>query len=134
MVDLAAKAGATDAVVRKLDELMVEDAGIEADFSELERPSSRLGRERALFWVYEMVGRTDPLEVIQLFVDRVIIDLETVLYGWNSRLAACPAWTAVRPCRTSPALVAAPPQGVGSISERKPRALPSVTEAKPSSH
>lgn len=74
MVELAAKVGATDAIARKLGELAEERASAEAELAEMERGVPVLDRERVEFWVREIVGRGDPLEVMAMFVSRVVVD------------------------------------------------------------
>lgn len=76
MVDLAAKTGATDAVAAKLDELVAEHGSIEDELAELEKGTPVFDREHVEFWVHEIVGKKDPLEVIALFVKRVVLDPE----------------------------------------------------------
>lgn len=74
MVDLAAKTGATDAVAAKLDELVAERDAVAAELAELEKGTPVFDREHVEFWVQEIVGKKDPLEVIALFVKRVVLD------------------------------------------------------------
>lgn len=76
MVDLAAKTGATDAVAAKLDELVAERGAIADELSELEKGTPVFDREHVEFWVHEIVGKSDPREVVRLFAQRVTIDLE----------------------------------------------------------
>lgn len=76
MVDLAAKTGATDAVAARLDELVAERAAVAAELAELEKGTPVFDRDHIEFWVHEIVGKKDPLEVIALFVRRVVLDPE----------------------------------------------------------
>ena len=77
MVDLAAKTGAVDAVAAKLDDLAAEREAIERELADLERSTPVFDREHVEFWVHEIVGKKDPLEVIRIFVKRVAIDRES---------------------------------------------------------
>lgn len=77
MVDLAAKTGAVDAVAAKLDDLAAEREAIERELADLERGTPVFDREHVEFWVHEIVGKKDPLEVIRIFVKRVAIDRES---------------------------------------------------------
>ena len=74
MVELAAKTGASDAIAMKLDGLVEERAAVERELAELEKGTPVFERGHVEFWVHEIVGRKDPLEVIHLFVKRVVID------------------------------------------------------------
>ena len=76
MVDLAAKTGATDAVAAKLDELVAERQAVADELAELEKGTPVFDRDHVEFWVHEVVGKKDPLEVIALFVKRVVLDRE----------------------------------------------------------
>ena len=76
MVDLAAKTGATDAVAAKLDALVSEREAVERELRELERGTPVFDRDHIEFWVQEIMGKDDPLQVISLFVRRVLIDRE----------------------------------------------------------
>ena len=76
MVDLAAKTGATDAVAARLDELVAERAAVAAELAELEKGTPVFDRDHIEFWVHEIVGKKDPLEVVALFVRRVVLDPE----------------------------------------------------------
>lgn len=76
MVDLAAKTGATDAVAAKLDELVAEREAVADELAELEKGTPVFDRDHVEFWVHEVVGKRDPLEVIALFVRRVVLDRE----------------------------------------------------------
>lgn len=76
MVDLAAKTGATDAVAEKLDELVAEREAVADELAELEKGTPVFDRDHVEFWVHEVVGKRDPLEVIALFVRRVVLDRE----------------------------------------------------------
>lgn len=77
MVDLAAKTGAVDAVAAKLDDLAAERAAAERELADLEKGTPVFDRDHIEFWVHEIVGKKDPLEVVRIFVKRVIIDRET---------------------------------------------------------
>lgn len=76
MVDLAAKTGATDAVAAKLDELVAERESVAEELAELEKGTPVFDREHVEFWVHEVVGKKDPLDVIAIFVKRVVLDRE----------------------------------------------------------
>lgn len=76
MVELAAKTGAVDAVAAKLEELAGEKAALEGSLAEMEEAADLYTPEQAEFWVRRLMGRTDPLEAVRLFVDRAVIDRE----------------------------------------------------------
>ncbi len=74
LVDLAAKIGATDDIASKLRALEEEAEGLRDELAEMERGTPVFDREHIEFWVHEIVGKNDPLEVIALFVKRVTLD------------------------------------------------------------
>lgn len=76
VVDLAAKTGAVDAVAAKLGQLADEREELEASLAEMELSCAMVDEERAEFWVRRLMGRSDPLEAVRLFVDRVVLDRE----------------------------------------------------------
>lgn len=76
LVNLAAKIGATDDIVSKLKSLEDEEASLKSELAEMERGTPIFDREHIEFWVHEIVGKKDPLEVISLFVKRVVLDHE----------------------------------------------------------
>ena len=67
---------ATDAVAAKLDELVAEREAVADELAELEKGTPVFDRDHVEFWVHEVVGKRDPLEVIALFVKRVVLDRE----------------------------------------------------------
>ena len=77
MVDLAAKTGATDAVARKLDDLLSERAAVESELAELERGTPVFDREQIEFWVREMATRAGADDALISFVKRAVINRET---------------------------------------------------------
>ena len=42
----------------------------------MELSCAMVDEERAEFWVRRLMGRSDPLEAVRLFVDRVVLDRE----------------------------------------------------------
>lgn len=76
VVDLAAKTGAVDAVAAKLGQLADEREELEASLAEMELSCAMVDEERAEFWVRRLMGRSDQLEAVRLFVDRVVLDRE----------------------------------------------------------
>ena len=76
MVELAAKTGAVDAVAAKLADLAEEKEALERELGRMEADAALYTPEMAEFWVRRLVGRTDPLEAVRLFVDRAVIDRE----------------------------------------------------------
>lgn len=76
VVDLAARTGAVDAVAAKLERLAAEKAELELALAELELDAALVDEDQAEFWVRRLMGRSDPLEAVRLFVDRVVVDRE----------------------------------------------------------
>lgn len=74
MVDLAAKTGAVDAVAEKLNALADERAALEAEIADARAGMGALDAEQVEFWVRRVMGRSDPLEAVRLFVRRVVVD------------------------------------------------------------
>lgn len=74
MVDLAAKTGAVDAVAEKLNALAAERAALEAEIADARAGMGALDAEQVEFWVRRVMGRSDPLEAVRLFVRRVVVD------------------------------------------------------------
>ena len=74
MVDLAAKTGAVDAVAEKLNALAAERAALEAEVADARAGRGALDAEQVEFWVRRVMGRSDPLEAVRLFVRRVVVD------------------------------------------------------------
>lgn len=74
MVDLAAKTGAVDAVAEKLNALADERAALEAEIADVRAGMGALDADQVEFWVRRVMGRSDPLEAVRLFVRRVVVD------------------------------------------------------------
>lgn len=74
MVDLAAKTGAVDAVAEKLNALADERAALEAEIADARAGMGALDADQVEFWVRRVMGRSDPLEAVRLFVRRVVVD------------------------------------------------------------
>lgn len=74
MVDLAAKTGAVDAVAEKLNALSDERAALEAEIADARAGMGALDADQVEFWVRRVMGRSDPLEAVRLFVRRVVVD------------------------------------------------------------
>lgn len=74
MVDLAAKTGAVDAVAAKLTALGEEREALEAEVSVARAGMGALSAEQVEFWLLKVMGRSDPLEAVRLFVRRVVVD------------------------------------------------------------
>ena len=74
MVDLAAKTGAVDAVAEKLNALSGERAALEAEIADARAGMGALDADQVEFWVRRVMGRSDPLEAVRLFVRRVEVD------------------------------------------------------------
>lgn len=74
MVDLAAKTGAVDAVAEKLNALSAERAALEAEIADARAGMGALDAGQVEFWVRRVMGRSDPLEAVRLFVRRVVVD------------------------------------------------------------
>lgn len=74
MVDLAAKTGAVDAVAEKLNALSDERAALEAEVADARAGMGALDADQVEFWVRRVMGRSDPLEAVRLFVRRVVVD------------------------------------------------------------
>lgn len=74
MVDLAAKTGAVDAVAEKLNALAAERAALEAEIADARAGMGALDADQVEFWVRRVMGRSDPLEAVRLFVRRVVVD------------------------------------------------------------
>ena len=76
LVELASKVGATDDIAAKLTALEEEAVDLRAEFADMERGTPVFDRDQIEFWLHEVVGKSDPLEVIALFVKRVTLDRE----------------------------------------------------------
>ncbi len=74
LVDLAAKVGAGDDIVAKLRELEDEAASLAGELAEMERGTPVFERDQIAFWVREIAGTADPMEVVRTFVRRVVLD------------------------------------------------------------
>lgn len=76
LVELASKVGATDDIAAKLTALEEEAVDLRAELADMERGTPVFDRDQIEFWLHEVVGKSDPLEVIALFVKRVTLDRE----------------------------------------------------------
>lgn len=76
LVELASKVGTTDDIAAKLTALEEEAVDLRAELADMERGTPVFDRDQIEFWLHEVVGKSDPLEVIALFVKRVTLDRE----------------------------------------------------------
>lgn len=76
LVELASKVGTTDDIAAKLTALEEEAADLRAELADMERGTPVFDHDQIEFWLHEMVGKSDPLEVIALFVKRVTLGRE----------------------------------------------------------
>lgn len=72
-IDLAVKTDENAAFVAKVEELSREREAVLVDLSELEKGMPIFEREHVEFWVQEIIGKRDPLDVL-VFAERVELD------------------------------------------------------------
>lgn len=70
----AAIEAAVDAVAEKLNALAAERAALEAEIADARAGMGALDADQVEFWVRRVMGRSDPLEAVRLFVRRVVVD------------------------------------------------------------
>ena len=69
---LAADDGAVEGIVA--DVMAEQEAALEAEIADARAGMGALDAEQVEFWVRRVMGRSDPLEAVRLFVRRVVVD------------------------------------------------------------